>query len=452
MKTEMKKLNALKPNEIFWKIAEEAELIDVFASASDPNDSASIGAIFNSAPEIYNKWMTTYMNKISIQKAENKLWSNDLAKRFLKGALGVGESIEDTLFNLIQSVPYGMNTDGAKNYKDYTQKKPEHAFYTINMDRQYIVTKYEREFKKAFLSWEAFGSALTAFDNALATSINADFFLLIRYALASAYIKNNLRGINLPASYTSKKFLETERNLFDGMAYLSNNYTKTEIPNFAENPVFIMDYKLKNRISVNEYSTAFGPEYEKLVGSILELNAFDFSAWELKRVNQLINGDGTLANNYDDATAVFTASDLAKLKRVKGIVLDTEFVQYYQNDVYADAERDPYGRKTNYIYGYQELWCVSPFACAVAILEPPTATDIAIMSVNGGTLSGTTVTKSATADATVRLTNVCGDCTVTGTGTYDAESGILTITATSAGTVKVADENGHEFTVTVAIG
>ena len=359
--------------------AQFASLLSVDASTisttgSDNGLIGNLGKIFQGYPAMANEWLSVYMNKVSLQKVSNKLWDGQFFGMFRKGRLGAGDSIEDSFYRPIQSTPYSKNTAGAMNYVDYTQKSPSVSFYTKNFHVQYIWTIYATRLIQACVTPTQLGNFLDGMNIAIQNGYRLDYRCMLKATLCKAILLGNAgKTVNLSAGYSNADFVEACRYHYMQMQDFTSNYNTAQVENFATDIQIMFDDATKAKLDVNVMADAFNMSKTDFYGNPMKWHAIAPTTLEQKRINQLISGDGTKANNYDNATAVFTSANLTALGRVKAVLLDPRFFEIWEvNGQSIQSEYDPYGKKYNQIWDIEEIWAVNPYApvCVISEEEP----------------------------------------------------------------------------------
>lgn len=366
--------------EMFRTIASEmptdtfrSQMIQALDANGACNSPKGIGKMFTDYPLVANEWLSVYVNKVVKQTCTNTIWTKFDTSFFRKGVLDYGDSIEDTYWDLIQSMPYSMNRDGSKNFKDYTQKNPHVAFYTINIHRQYVKTVYVKRLAKACTSWGSVEEFLNGLAIAVENSMRVDNFILWKFLMVSAYLRGNAgKKITLDDGYTSEELTEIMRTEFEDMQYFDNtrSVSKADTMTEAENVMYMVSNKTQATLDVGVLASAFNMDKTTFLGKRVKTNIIGFTEWEEKRLNQLINQDGTQANNFEDATPVLSDADREACEKIVAILFDKKLPQVWQyGDMTAENEYDMYGKKTNTVYDIEESWSASPFADFVVVAE-----------------------------------------------------------------------------------
>lgn len=339
---------------------------------------AEIGNPILNYEAIRNEFLDALVNRIGMVIITSRSYNNPL-KRFKKGMMSLGETVEEIFVNIIKAEPYYLVDDQGKTAaQDELERRLPNvlaAFHKRNRQDKYPVTIQNDDLRTAFLSYQGVEDLVSKIIEAVYTSDEYDEFLLMKNVFFEAGMRGALRPVTVPgldSDVNAKKTMTLFRQTALDLTFMrsdSNFMGVTTHTPLDEQVIFILS-SVAATVDVEVLASAFNMDKTNFIGRRVIVD--DFGGLEKEGVIAIAADEDwfMVFDNYLTMTSDYVASRL-----------------YY-----------------NYFLHHWETLSYSPFKNVVAFTtETPTVTSVTITP---GTAS---VTKAA--GGTVQLT-----ATVTGTG------------------------------------
>lgn len=339
---------------------------------------AEIGNPILNYEAIRNEFLDALVNRIGMVIITSRSYNNPL-KRFKKGMMSLGETVEEIFVNIIKAEPYYLVDDQGKTAaQDELERRLPNvlaAFHKRNRQDKYPVTIQNDDLRTAFLSYQGVEDLVSKIIEAVYTSDEYDEFLLMKNVFFEAGMRGALRPVTVPgldSDVNAKKTMTLFRQTALDLTFMrsdSNFMGVTTHTPLDEQVIFILS-SVAATVDVEVLASAFNMDKTNFIGRRVIVD--DFGGLEKEGVIAIAADEDwfMVFDNYLTMTSDYVASRL-----------------YY-----------------NYFLHHWETLSYSPFKNVVAFTtEVPTVTSVTITP---GTAS---VTKAA--GGTVQLT-----ATVTGTG------------------------------------
>lgn len=379
---------------------------------------AEVGNPILNFEALQNEFLSALVNRIGLVIITSRSYNNPL-KRFKKGLMSLGETVEEIFVNIIKAEPYYLVDDqGMSAAEDeFKRRIPDvrAVFHTRNRQDKYPVTIQNDDLRTAFLSYEGVENLVSKIIEAVYTSDEYDEFLLMKNVFFEAGLRGALRPITVPglgddtsAKQTMRAFRTTALDL-TFMRSDSNFMGVTTHTPIDEQVIFILS-SVAATVDVEVLASAFNMDKTNFIGRRVIVD--DFGGLEKEGVIAIATDEDwfMVFDNYLTMTSDYVASRL-----------------YY-----------------NYFLHHWETLSYSPFKNAVAFTtQAPTVSTVTVTpstanipktggelqltaKVDGTGLVSPQVTWSVTEDANASIDN---------TGKLTVKNGItlnsLTVTATS---------------------
>lgn len=325
-----------------------------------------------------NEFLDALVNRIGMVIITSRLYNNPL-KRFKKGMMSLGETVEEIFVNIIKAEPYYLVDDQGKTaaQDEFERRLPNvlAAFHKRNRQDKYPVTIQNDDLRTAFLSYQGVENLVSKIIEAVYTSDEYDEFLMMKNVFFEAGMRGALRPVTVPgldSDVNAKKTMTLFRQTALDLTFMrsdSNFMGVTTHTPLDEQVIFILS-SVAATVDVEVLASAFNMDKTNFIGRRVIVD--DFGGLEKEGVIAIAADEDwfMVFDNYLTMTSDYVASRL-----------------YY-----------------NYFLHHWETLSYSPFKNVVAFTtEAPTVTSVTITP---GTAS---VTKAA--GGTVQLT-----AAVTGTG------------------------------------
>lgn len=325
-----------------------------------------------------NEFLDALVNRIGMVIITSRSYNNSL-KRFKKGMMSLGETVEEIFVNIIKAEPYYLVDDQGKTaaQDEFERRLPNvlAAFHKRNRQDKYPVTIQNDDLRTAFLSYQGVEDLVSKIIEAVHTSDEYDEFLLMKNVFFEAGVRGALRPVTVPgldSDVNAKKTMTLFRQTALDLTFMrsdSNFMGVTTHTPLDKQVIFILS-SVAATVDVEVLASAFNMDKTNFIGRRVIVD--DFGGLEKEGVIAIAADEDwfMVFDNYLTMTSDYVSSRL-----------------YY-----------------NYFLHHWETLSYSPFKNVVAFTTTaPTVTSVAVTP---GTAS---VTKAA--GGTVQLT-----ANVTGTG------------------------------------
>lgn len=325
-----------------------------------------------------NEFLDALVNRIGMVIITSRSYNNPL-KRFKKGMMSLGETVEEIFVNIIKAEPYYLVDDQGKTaaQDEFERRLPNvlAAFHKRNRQDKYPVTIQNDDLRTAFLSYQGVEDLVSKIIEAVYTSDEYDEFTLMKNVFFEAGVRGALRPVTVPgldSDANAKKTMTLFRQTALDLTFMrsdSNFMGVTTHTPLEEQVIFILS-SVAATVDVEVLASAFNMDKTNFIGRRVIVD--DFGGLEKEGVIAIVADEDwfMVFDNYLTMTSDYVASRL-----------------YY-----------------NYFLHHWETLSYSPFKNVVAFTtETPTVTSVTV------TPETASVTKAA--GGTVQLT-----ATVTGTG------------------------------------
>ena len=317
-----------------------------------------VGVSINEFHATQNEFLNALVNRIARVIIVSKLYSNPL-KRFKKGMLEYGETIEEIFVNIARA--HEFNPDTAEN-QVFKREIPDvaTAFHKLNYKNFYKATISDEMLRQAFVSAQGVTDLIARIVDSMYSGAEFDEYLVMKQLIVEAAEAGNMWPVTIPAvtAENAKSIVTTIKGISNKLEFMSSQYNAQGVVTFTKKPnqIILMDAAFDATIDVNVLASAFNMEKAEFMG---------------QRV--LVDDFGTLTG----AVAALVDADFF-------MVFDTlaKFTEIYNSE----------GLYWNYFYHVWKVFSTSPFANAILF-----TTDT--ISVTGVTVTPATATvkKGATA-------------------------------------------------------
>lgn len=325
-----------------------------------------------------NEFLDALVNRIGMVIITSRSYNNPL-KRFKKGMMSLGETVEEIFVNIIKAEPYYLVDDQGKTaaQDEFERRLPNvlAAFHKRNRQDKYPVTIQNDDLRTAFLSYQGVEDLVSKIIEAVYTSDEYDEFLLMKNVFFEAGVRGALRPVTVPgldSDANAKKTMTVFRQTALDLTFMrsdSNFMGVTTHTPFDKQVIFILS-SVAATVDVEVLASAFNMDKTNFIGRRVIVD--DFGGLEK---------DGVIA-----------------------IAADEDWFMVFDNYLTMASDYVASRLYYNYFLHHWETLSYSPFKNVVAFTT--TAPSVTSVAITPGTAS---VTKAA--GGTVQLT-----ATVTGTG------------------------------------
>ena len=413
---------------------------DSLPEITNASDIARWSEVIFENPQVYTEFCDNLVSKLVKSNFEVKYFKNKF-NVFNGEDIPFGYSMENSYTNPTFGTDYDPNDFAGILARYEADNKVE--YFKVNSDRQYKVTVYRDELRKAMLSLDALSRYVSNLTNSL---YNGAYIEMKRRTLgiaSSAYLNNRVHIETISAvsdKATAEAFAVKARTLYLDFQEESEDFNSWKLNGGEGRPVItwtdpediyiIIKNSVLSELDVKSLANAFNIEEAKLMGTIIGVKDF-----------KLYGSDGEVVDNNNNMVAV---------------ICDKAFFKIHQQEMYLEPVRNANARATTYILNVIKSYNMSMFANCVVFatgtpsipvtaiefkdeaptvkigkkvdLEIETTPETATSTISYSSSDTDVATVTKIDNRTVRVTGVsAGTATITATD-GDSVSGTVTIT------------------------
>lgn len=315
------------------------------------NNIKEVGNPIITFEAIQNEFLHALVNRIGRVLITSKSYENPL-KRFKKGILEYGETVEEIFINIARAHEFDPNVAENEVFK---REIPDvnAAFHRLNVKNFYKTTISNEQLRQAFLSTEGVSDLIARIVDSLYTGSEFDEFLIMKEMLADGINNGKFYAITVPEPTADKahEIVTTIKGISNKLEFMSNIYNPMGVVTHSKkrNQILIVDAAFDAVIDVNVLASAFNMDKAEFMGQRI------------------------LIDDFSDTTGVVAA------------IVDESWFMVFDNFIGFTENYNGQGLYWNYFYHVWKTYSKSPFANAVLFT---TATNsITSVSVTPSTLS-----------------------------------------------------------------
>lgn len=409
-------------------------------------DIPKVGEILFGNPTHSNEFINALVNRIALVRVQSATFNNPY-KHLKKGYLEFGETVEDIFVGIIKAVKYDPEKGTSREFKR-TLPNVQSVFHVTNWRVMYPITIEKQALRRAFTSADGVTNLITSIIEQVYKSAEYDEYLLFKYLL--------IKAISHGKVYTQSVDTTNMDNVavaFRGKSNLlpldmTGRFNETHVQNNTpiDKQCIFMDADFNAKFDVEVLASAFNMNKADFIGKLHLID--DFSSFDNERFEAIREESSGLEE--------VTAEELALMKNVKGVLLDEEWFQVYDNLLEFDETQVGSGLYWNYWLHCWKTISYSPFANAIAFVDSSAAIDMPAditVEITGKDISeaGTIFTldvKNDTATLAPNTLNFVQSEALTKAGIAVHKYGAIVIPSTQSETeiTLVADLDGTTYT------
>lgn len=409
-------------------------------------DIPKVGEILFGNPTHSNEFINALVNRIALVRVQSATFNNPY-KHLKKGYLEFGETVEDIFVGIIKAVKYDPEKGTSREFKR-TLPNVQSVFHVTNWRVMYPITIEKQALRRAFTSADGVTNLITSIIEQVYKSAEYDEYLLFKYLL--------IKAISHGKVYTQSVDTTNMDNVavaFRGKSNLlpldmTGRFNETHVQNNTpiDKQCIFMDADFNAKFDVEVLASAFNMNKADFIGKLHLID--DFSSFDNERFEAIREESSGLEE--------VTADELKQMKNVKGVLLDEEWFQVYDNLFEFDETHVGSGLYWNYWLHCWKTISYSPFANAVAFVDSSNTIDMPTeitVEITGKDISeaGTIFTlnvKNDTPTLAPNTLNFVQSEALTKAGIAVQKYGAIVIPSTQSDTeiTLVADLNGTTYT------
>ena len=345
------------------------EYQSVVPQIENATEIPKVGEILYGYPALANQFINALVNRIALVNVKSATFNNAYAE-LKKGYLEFGETVEEVFVNIAKAREFSVDKAEAREFKR-TLPDVRTAFHVMNYRVQYPITIQDEDLRQAFLSVNGVQDLIAKIIDSVYTASEYDEYLLFKYLL----IKGITGGKMYPVSIGTgdlKECASKFRGMSNQLTFMSTKYNADGVTTTTpKNDQYIfMDSMFNAQYDVNVLASAFNMDKATFSGKLKLID--DWTTFDNERFKQIIENSDTME--------LVTKEELAMMKNVKAVLIDSEWFQVYDNHNKMTETYVASGQYWNYFYNVWKTVSSSPFSNAIVFVtgeasaEPTTVT------------------------------------------------------------------------------
>lgn len=322
-------------------------------------DIPKVGEILFGNPMHANEFINALVNRIALVRAKSATFNNPY-KHLKKGYLEFGETVENIFVGIIKAVKYNAEKAPDREFKR-TLPNVQSVFNLTNWRVLYPITIEKQALKRAFTSADGVTNLITTIINQVYTSAEYDEYLLFKYLLIKAISHGKVYTQPIESANMNSVAVafRGKSNLLpiDMTGRFNEAHVQNNTP--IEKQCIFMDADFNAKFDVEVLASAFNMNKADFIGKLHLID--DFSSFDNERF-EAIRAESTELEEV-------TATELTLMKNVKGVLLDEDWFQVYDNLFEFDETRVGSGLYWNYWLHVWKTISYSPFANAIVFVD-----------------------------------------------------------------------------------
>lgn len=319
------------------------------------SDIPKVGEIIYGTPAFANQFLNALVNRIALVRANSATFNNPYSA-LKKGFLEFGETVEEIFVNIAKVVDYSAEKGEARELKR-TMPDVRSAFHAMNWRVMYPVTIQDEDLRMAFLSENGVTELIAKIVDSIYTAAEYDEYLLFKYLLIKAVSHGKMYPLAVGTDANLNEAAEKYRGISNLLTFMKKEYNASGVQTTTpkERQAIFMDAMYNAKYDVNVLASAFNMDKATFMGNLHLID--DWTTFDNDRFN-------VIRANSDGLEEV-TAAELALMKDVKAVMVDTEWFQVYDNNAKFTEKYVASGLYWNYFYHVWKTISSSPFYNAV---------------------------------------------------------------------------------------
>lgn len=322
-------------------------------------DIPKVGEILFGNPSHANEFINALVNRIALVRVQSATFNNPY-KHLKKGYLEFGESVEDIFVGIIKAVKYDPEKGASREFKR-TLPNVQSVFHLTNWRVMYPITIEKQALRRAFTSADGVTNLITSIINQVYQSAEYDEYLLFKYLLIKAISHGKVytQSIDTTNMNSVAVAFRGKSNLLP--IDMTGRFNESHVQNNTapDKQCIFMDADFNAKFDVEVLASAFNMNKAEFIGKLHLID--DFSSFDNERFEAI----------REESTGLeeVTADELALMKNVKGVLLDEEWFQVYDNLFEFNETPVGSGLYWNYWLHVWKTVSYSPFANAIAFVD-----------------------------------------------------------------------------------
>lgn len=322
------------------------------------SDIPKVGEVICGTPAFANQYVNALVNRIALVMAKSATFNNPYAS-LKKGYLEFGETVEEIFVRIAKVVDYTPEKATAREFMR-TLPDVKSAFHTMNWRVMYPVTIQDEDLRLAFLAESGVQDLVAKIVESVYKAAEYDEFLLFKYLLIKAVSHGKMFPMSIGTGTDLKEAGATFRGASNDLTFMQTKYNESGVhTNTPRNKQAIfMDSWFNAKYDVDVLAAAFNMDKATYTGALHLIDnwsSFDNERFDVIRKN---------SNGLEEVTD----NELALMKNVKAVLIDTDWFQVYDNNAKFTEQYSAAGMYWNYFYHVWKTISSSPFSNAIVFV------------------------------------------------------------------------------------
>ncbi len=322
------------------------------------NDIPKVGEVLYGYPALANQFVNALVNRIAFVRVKSAVFNNAY-KELKKGYLEFGETVEEVFVQIAKARVFSTEKAESREFKR-TLPDVRSAFHTMNWRVQYPITIQDQDLRMAFLSAEGVQDLIAKIVDAVYTAAEYDEYLLFKYLMIKAIAKGKMYPVAVDLT-DIKNSAKAFRGYSNQLTFMKDEYNASGvITTTPKNDQYIfMDSMFNASFDVDVLASAFNMEKADFMGRLQLID--DWTTFDNERFSAI--------TAESDMIEPITDDELALMKNVKAVLIDSEWFQVYDNNNKFTEKYVASGMYWNYFYNVWKTVSSSPFSNAIVFVD-----------------------------------------------------------------------------------
>lgn len=329
-------------------------------------DVKAYGLYVTGGGDARNSFMSTLINRIAQVMCLVRAYENPL-KRFKKGILGPGETVENVWVGLV--TPEGWTQSPANPGDVYRVNNPDSkvTFHPVNSKLVYEITTNDSELSLAFTSDTGVYDLVSRIVQRLTDSSEWDEYIMMKYVIARALLANegSIKTVATLNAANSDSIISDMKAVSNNMRFMMTDYNVAGVPTHSpiDKQVFFLTANASAVLDVASLAKAYNLSYVDFIGQQQMINSFAFTDAEQERLTAIM--EETVEQGLVPGYTPFTEGEIAILESIVGATLDEDFFMIFDKLYQVNAVFDAKHLNTNNFLHNWKIYSYNPFANSV---------------------------------------------------------------------------------------
>lgn len=328
-------------------------------------DIPKVGAVLMGYPAMANQFLNALVNRIALVRVNSATFNNPYAD-LKKGYLEYGETVEEIFVSIKKALVYSSEKGEEREFKRYLPDVKA-AFHVINWRVLYPVTIEDDALRQAFLSVDGVTDLIAKIVDSVYTAAEYDEYLLFKYMIIKSVAAGKMFPVEIDASDIRNTAIAF-RGTSNMLPFMSTKYNEAHVANTTpkDRQQIFLDAFFDAQYDVNILASAFNLDRASFMARrhlIDSFTTFDNDRFDIIR-------------SQSDGLEEVTATELAAMANVVGVLVDEDWFQVYDNLNKFTEKYVASGLRWNYFYHVWKTISSSPFHNAVVFIKGTGVTDI----------------------------------------------------------------------------